>query len=39
MASEEVWGGIADVTAHLSVTKVSIYRWVDSKDFPAHGVT
>ena len=38
MASEEGWGGIADVAAHLSVVKDSIYRWVDSKDFPAHRV-
>ena len=38
MASEEGWGGIADVAAHLSVAKDSIYRWVDSKDFPAHRV-
>ena len=38
MASEEGWVGIADVAAHLSVGKDSIYRWVDSKDFPAHKV-
>ena len=38
MASEEGWVGIADVAAHLSVGKDSIYRWVDSKDFPAHRV-
>lgn len=38
MASEEGWVGIADVAAHLSVTKDSIYRWVDSKDFPARRV-
>lgn len=38
MASEEGWVGIADVAAHLSVAKDSIYRWVDSKDFPAHRV-
>ncbi len=38
MASEEGWGSIADVAAHLSVGKDSIYRWVDSKDFPAHRV-
>ena len=38
MSSEEGWVGIADVAAHLSVAKDSIYRWVDSKDFPAHRV-
>ncbi len=38
MASEEGWVGIADVAAHLSVGKDSIYRWVDSKDFPARKV-
>ena len=38
MASEEGWVGIADVAAHLSVGKDSIYRWVDSKDFSAHRV-
>lgn len=38
MASEETWVGIADVAVHLSVGKDSIYRWVDSKDFPAHRV-
>ncbi len=38
MASEEGWVGIADVAAHLSVGKDSIYRWVDSRDFPAHKV-
>lgn len=27
-----------DVAAHLKVAKESIYRWVDSKGFPAHRV-
>ena len=38
MASEEGWVSIAEVAAHLSVAKDSIYRWVDSKDFPAKRV-
>ncbi len=38
MASEEGWVGIADVAAHLRVARDSIYRWVDTKDFPAHRV-
>ena len=31
MASQEAWVGIADVAAHLSVAKDSIYRWVEAK--------
>ena len=38
MASEEGLVGIADVAAHLSVGKDSIYRWVDSKNFPVRRV-
>jgi len=38
MAPEEGWVGIEDVAAHLKVAKESIYRWVDSKGFPAHRV-
>ena len=38
MASEEGWVGIAEVAAHLQVTKDSVYRWVDSKGLPAHRV-
>ena len=38
MPSEEGWVGIADVAAHLSVAKDSIYRWVEAKDFPARRV-
>ena len=38
MATEERWVSIAEVAAHLQVTKDSIYRWVDSKGFPAHRV-
>ena len=38
MASEEGWVSIADVAAHLSVARDSIYRWVDTKNFPAHRV-
>ena len=38
MTSEEGWVDIAGVAAHLSVAKDSIYRWVDTKDFPAHQV-
>ena len=38
MAPEEGWVGIAEVAAHLQVTKDSVYRWVDSKGLPAHRV-
>ncbi len=38
MTSTENWVGIAEVATHLQVTKDSIYRWVDSKSFPAHRV-
>ncbi len=38
MATEEGWVGIAEVAAHLQVTKESIYRWVDTKGLPAHRV-
>ena len=38
MASEEGWVNIGEVAAHLSVGRDSIYRWVDTKDFPARRV-
>ena len=38
MTTEEGWVGVAEVTAHLRVAKDSIYRWVNTKDFPAHKV-
>lgn len=38
MKHEESWVGIEKVAAHLDVAKDSIYRWVESKGFPAHRV-
>ncbi len=38
METEEGWVGIAEVTAHLQVTKESIYRWVDAKESPTRRV-
>jgi excisionase family DNA binding protein len=38
MAAEESWVGVEDVAAYLRVAKESIYRWVESKGFPAHRV-
>lgn len=36
MRPEEGWVGIDEVAAHLRVARESIYRWVESKGFPAH---
>ena len=38
MATEEGWVGVEEVAAHLRVAKESVYRWVESKGFPAHRV-
>ncbi len=38
MAAEEGWVGVEEVAAHLRVAKESVYRWVESKGFPAHRV-
>ena len=38
MAAGEGWVGIAEVADHLQVAKESIYRWVDTKGFPARRV-
>ena len=38
MAAEEGWVDIAEVVAHLHVTKDSTYRWVYKKEFPARRV-
>lgn len=38
MVIEESWVGVEEVAAHLRVAKASIYRWVESKGFPAHRV-
>ena len=38
MTSTESWVDISEVAAHLQVAKESVYRWVDSKGFPAHRV-
>ena len=36
--AEESWVDITEVAAHLGVNKDSVYRWVDSKGFPARKV-
>jgi excisionase family DNA binding protein len=38
MGVDERWVGADDVAAHLGVVKDSIYRWVESKELPAHRV-
>lgn len=38
MGSGESWVRVAEVAAHLRVAKESVYRWVESKAFPAHRV-
>jgi len=38
MAAEEGWVGVEEVAAHLRVGKHSVYRWVESRAFPAYRV-
>ena len=38
MAIDEGWVGVEDVATHLRVAKDSVYRWVNTKGFPAHRV-
>ena len=36
MTAKERWVNAEEVATHLGVTKDTIYRWIDKKDFPAH---
>jgi len=38
MTFEEGWVGVEQVASHVRVARESIYRWVESKGFPAHRV-
>jgi excisionase family DNA binding protein len=38
MGSDERWVGVEKVATHLGVAKDSVYRWVESRDLPAHRV-
>lgn len=38
MPTEERWVDVEEVASHLGVGKDSIYRWIDTKGFPAHRV-
>ena len=35
---QEKWVNVEDVASHLHVGKDSVYRWTESKAFPAHRV-
>ena len=34
----EPWVSVDQIAEHLSVTRDSIYRWIDRKNLPAHRV-
>ena len=34
----ENWVSVEDVAKHLGVVKDSVYRWIDSKNLPAHRI-
>ena len=34
----EPWVSVDDVAAHLGVAKDSVYRWIESKQMPAHKI-
>mgnify|MGYP001608864134 FL=1 len=34
----EPWVSVDDVASHLGVAKDSVYRWIETKDLPAHRV-
>lgn len=38
MSANEGWVGVEAVANHLQVAKESVYRWIDSRSFPAHRV-
>lgn len=38
VASDEPWGGIPEVAAHLHVSTDTAYRWVDTQGLTAHRV-
>ena len=38
LSFDKGWVNIREVAAHLSVGKDSIYRWIDTKGFPARRV-
>ncbi len=34
----EPWVAVEDVAKHLGVAKDSVYRWIETKELPAHRV-
>ncbi len=34
----EPWVSVDDVAAHLGVAKDSVYRWIESRNLPAHKI-
>ncbi len=38
MATAEHWVSVDEVCSHLDVNKDTIYRWVETKNFPAHKI-
>jgi len=36
--SAERWTSVDEVTAHLGVSRDTIYRWIDAKALPAHRI-
>jgi excisionase family DNA binding protein len=38
LSPEERWVDIEEVAAHLGVNRDSVYRWIETKGFPAHRV-
>ena len=34
----EPWVSVDDVASHLGVAKDSVYRWIETKNLPAHRV-
>lgn len=38
MPTHEHWVDVEEVASHLGVGRDSIYRWIETKGFPAHRV-
>jgi excisionase family DNA binding protein len=36
--SAERWASVDEVTAHLGVSRDTIYRWIEAKALPAHRI-
>jgi excisionase family DNA binding protein len=34
----EAWVSLDDIVRHLSVSRDTVYRWIDDRDLPAHKV-